>query len=48
MKLLGEKKLYVKNAVLMFIGKSAGTVWMGIVTMIAEKILVVVLNLGLM
>ena len=48
MKLLGEKKPYVKNVVPMFIGKIAGTVKMDTATTIAEKILVVVLNLGLM
>jgi len=48
LKLLGEKKLYVKNAVPMFIGKNVGTVKMDTTTTIAEKTLVVVLNLGLM
>lgn len=46
LKPLGEKKPYVKHAGQMFIGKIAGTVKMGIVTMTAVKILVVVLNLG--
>jgi len=43
--LLGVKSQFVKNVVLRLIGKSAGTVKLVIVTMIAVKILVAVLIL---
>ena len=48
MKLLGEKKPYVKNAGPMFTGKNVIPVTRDTVIMIAEKIFVVVLILGLM
>ena len=46
--LLGEKKKSVKNAGPVFIGKNVGTAKRDTVTMIAVKILVVVLILNSM